>query len=137
MEELLKAFMELLETGEVSSKNVNVKIDQDADGNITLKYEAPKKSKLVAKIKAEIAEIDEDIFTETIAKFRKADPAKFAVMASMEDKHPDEKSLAAAYDVFKRCLIEVVEARVKRLSTETNRLFCKYLDTKHPAKKEA
>lgn len=134
MEEILKTLVELLGTGKVSSKNVNVKIDQDEEGNIILKYEAPKKSKLVGKIQAEIAEIDEDIFQEAAKKLQKIDPRKFEVMASIEDGRPDEKNLAAAYEVFKRCITEVVEAKVKKLTTETNRLFCKYLDNRHPEK---
>lgn len=128
MEELLKTLVSLLENGETD--NVNVKIEEDKDGNITLKYNAPKKSKLVTKIQTEFDEMDDDIFQEAAEKFKALDFESFKVLAAFEDKNIDEKKLSTAFKGFKHCVKEIVEGRIKILSDETNRLFTKYLDKK-------
>lgn len=128
MEEILNVLMKLLKEGDVKVNDLNVKVERDANGDITLRYSAPKQNKLVEQIKADINGIDEDIFNEAAKKLQATNKAAFEVMASIEDGKADVAHLRDAYEVFKRCVVEVVEGRVKLLTNEVNRLFSKYLD---------
>ncbi len=127
MNELVKLLSELLSTGTVSAKGLNVKVTDDGNGNITIKYNSPKNNPAVKQIRAELDAMDDDIFTESAELLMKTDKSAYTTMANIETT-TNIPELQHAYKIFKGCVTTVVENRVKSLTTEVNRLFGKYLD---------
>ena len=130
MEELFNALVELFQSGKVSSKFENLKIEEDENGNVTVRCEAPKKSKIIEDIKAELDEMDDDVFTDAATKLRKGHPEVYKVLETLDDERPDVEAVKRAYPIFKQCVAEVVESKIRTLTDEVNRLFNKYLDKK-------
>lgn len=130
MEELFNALVELFQSGKVSSKFENLKIEEDENGNVTVRCEAPKKSKVIEDIKAELDEMDDDVFTNAANKLRKGHPEVYKVLETLDDERPDVEAIKRAYPIFKQCVAEVVESKIRTLTDEVNRLFNKYLDKK-------
>lgn len=130
MEELFNALVELFQSGKVTNKFENLKIEEDENGNITVYCEAPKKSKVIEEIKAELDEMDDDIFKESALALRQAHPEVYKVLETLDDERPDVEAIKRAYPIFKQCVAELVESRIKALTGEVNRLFTKYLDKK-------
>ena len=130
MEELFNALAELFLNGEVKSKFENVKIEEDADGNIVAHFVKPQKSKEIEAIKAELDEMDDDIFSEAAKTLHKAHPEVYKVLETLDDKNPDVTAIRRAYGIFKQIVAEIVEKKIKALTAEVNRLFSKYLDKK-------
>ena len=130
MEELFNALVELFQSGKVSSKFENLKIEEDENGNVTVHCEAPKKSKVIEDIKAELDEMDDDVFTNAAKKLRKGHPEVYKVLETLDDERPDVEAVKRAYPIFKQCVAEVVESKIRTLTDEVNRLFNKYLDKK-------
>ena len=130
MEELFNAVAELFLNGEVKSKFENVKIEEDAEGNIVAHFVKPQKSKEIEAIKAELDEMDDDIFAEAAKTLSKAHPEVYKVLETLDDKNPDVTAIRRAYGIFKQIVAEIVEKKIKALTAEVNRLFSKYLDKK-------
>jgi archaellum component FlaC len=130
MEELFNAVAELFLNGEVKSKFENVKIEEDADGNIVARFVKPQKSKEIEAIKAELEEMDDDIFAEAAKTLHTAHPEVYKVLETLDDKNPDVAAVRRAYGIFKQVVAEIVEKKIKALTAEVNRLFSKYLDKK-------
>ena len=130
MEELFNALVELFQSGKVSSKFENLKIEEDENGNVTVRCEAPKKSKVIEDIKAELDEMDDDVSTNAANKLRKGHPEVYKVLETLDDERPDVEAVKRAYPIFKQCVAEVVESKIRTLTDEVNRLFNKYLDKK-------
>lgn len=130
MEELFNAVAELFLNGEVKSKFENVKIEEDADGNIVARFVKPQKSKEIEAIKAELKEMDDDIFAEAAKTLHTAHPEVYKVLETLDDSNPDVAAVRRAYGIFKQVVAEIVEKKIKALTAEVNRLFSKYLDKK-------
>lgn len=130
MEELLNALTEFLLNEKLESKFENVKIEEDADGNIVAHFVKPQKSKEIEAIKAELDEMDDDIFAEAAKTLYKAHPEVYKVLETLDDKNPDVTAIRRAYGIFKQIVAEIVEKKIKALTAEVNRLFSKYLDKK-------
>lgn len=130
MEELFNALVELFQSGKVTNKFENLKIEEDENGNITVHCEAPKKSKVIEDIKAELDEMDDDIFEESAKALRHGHPEVYKVLETLDDERPNVEAIKRAYPIFKQCVAEIVEGRIKALTGEVNRLFTKYLDKK-------
>ena len=130
MEELFNAVAELFLNGEVKSKFENVKIEEDADGNIVARFVKPQKSKEIEAIKAELKEMDDDIFAEAAKTLHTAHPEVYKVLETLDDNNPDVAAVRRAYGIFKQVVAEIVEKKIKALTAEVNRLFSKYLDKK-------
>jgi hypothetical protein len=109
--------------------NVDIKVVDDGEGNITIKYNSPKNNPVVEQIKKELEAIEDDIFVESSEIFIKQHKDAYEIMADI-DRTTDIEALKQAYQIFKTCVKEVVENKVKSLTAEVNRLFNKYLDTK-------
>ena len=71
MEELFNALVELFQSGKVNSKFTNLKIEEDENGNVTVRCEAPQKSKYIEEVKVELDDMDDDVFTDAARKLRK------------------------------------------------------------------
>jgi len=130
MEELFNALLELFQSGKVSSKFENLKIEEDENGNVTVRCEAPKKSKVIEDIKAELDDMDDDIFNSAATVLRQGHPEVYKVLETLDDERPDVEAIQRAYPIFKQCVAEVVESKIRALTGEVNRLFNKYLDKK-------
>ena len=130
MEELFNALVELFQSGKVNSKFTNLKIEEDENGNVTVRCEAPKKSKYIEEVKAELDDMDDAVFTDAARKLRKGHPEVYKVLETLDDERPDVEAIKRAYPIFKQCVAEVVEGKIRTLTDEVNRLFNKYLDKK-------
>ena len=130
MEELFNALVELFQSGKVNSKFTNLKIEEDENGNVTVRCEAPQKSKYIEEVKAELDAMDDDVFTDAARKLRKGHPEIYKVLETLDDERPDVEAIKRAYPIFKQCVAEVVESKIRNLTDEVNRLFNKYLDKK-------
>ena len=130
MEELFNALVELFQSGKVNSKFTNLKIEEDENGNVTVRYEAPQKSKYIEEVKAELDDMDDDVFIDAARKLRKGHPEVYKVLETLDDERPDVEAIKRAYPIFKQCVAEIVESKIRTLTDEVNRLFNKYLDKK-------
>ena len=93
--------------------------------NVTIKYTNPKNSKIVRKIKSEIENIDDDIFTRAVEMFMKADKESYNIMANLENIK-DIPALEKAYKVFQSCVSDAAQEEIKKLTDRVNYLFNKY-----------
>lgn len=130
MEELFNVLLELFQSGKVTSKFDNLKIEEDENGNVHAWVEASKPNKDIEAIKAELDEMDDDIFKEAALVLRQGHPEVYKVLETLDDECPDVAAIKRAFPVFKQCVAEVVEGKIKTLTAEVNRLFTKYLDKK-------
>lgn len=130
MEELFNVLLELFQSGKVTSKFDNLKIEEDENGNVHAWVEANKPNKDIEAIKAELDEMDDDIFKEAALVLRQGHPEVYKVLETLDDECPDVAAIKRAFPVFKQCVAEVVEGKIKTLTAEVNRLFTKYLDKK-------
>ena len=130
MEELFNALVELFQSGKVNSKFTNLKIEEDENGNVTVRCEASQKSKYIEEVKAELDDMDDDVFIDAARKLRKGHPEVYKVLETLDDERPDVEAIKRAYPIFKQCVAEVVESKIRTLTDEVNRLFNKYLDKK-------
>ena len=130
MEELFNALVELFQSGKVNSKFTNLKIEEDENGNVTVHCKAPQKSKYIEEVKAELDDMDDDVFTDAARKLHKGHPEVYKVLETLDDERPDVEAIKRAYPIFKQCVAEVVEGKIRTLTDEVNRLFNKYLDKK-------
>lgn len=119
MEELINALYELIEGGKLS--NANVKVTEDADGNLTLTYAKPKKDEELEKIKKEINDMDDEIFEEASAELKNTDLKSFEILTHINTSN--SKTILPAYNSFKKCVTKIVNRRIKSLSEEVNRLY--------------
>lgn len=126
MNELVNILSELINNGTVT-ENVNVKVIDDGNGNITIKYTSPKNNPVIKDIKKELEEIDDDIFTQAAEYFMNKDRKSYEIMANIETA-TDIEALQSAYDVFKDCVTTVVNDKIDSLEKEITRLEDKYLN---------
>ena len=130
MEELFNALVELFQSGKVSSKFENLKIEEDENGNVHAWVEAPKPNEDIVAIKKELDEMDDDIFKDAALLLRQGHTEVYKVLETLDDDEQDVPAIKRAYNVFKQCVAEVVEGKIKCMTAEVNRLFTKYLDKK-------
>lgn len=130
MEEFFKLLLDILQSGDADAKFENVKIEEDENGNIHAWAEKAKPNKEIAAIKAELDEMDDDIFKEAASLLLQGHPEVYKVLETLDDDKQDVPAIKRAYSVFKQCVAEVVEGKIKTLTAEVNRLFTKYLDKK-------
>ena len=113
-----------------ANENVNdVKVNTDKEGNTIIKITKKKENTELQKIKAEIEDLDDNIFEAAAAKLKTSNPSAFKVMMTLEDKNPNMADLKVAYQIFKAIVKEVVEQSIREHTEEVNRLFNKYLNT--------
>jgi polyhydroxyalkanoate synthesis regulator phasin len=125
MNELIKILSELINSGKVT-ENLNVKVVDDGEGNITIKYTSPKNTPVVRDIKEKLQDMDDDIFTQSAEYLMEKDRKSYEVMANLETT-TDFKALEDAYNVFKECVHDVVNDKIASLEKEISRLEEKYL----------
>lgn len=130
MRELLNALTELLISGKVQTNFENVEIVEDENGDIVARLAKPKKNEEIEAIKAELDEMDDDIFKEAAKTLHKDHPEVYKVLETLDDEKQDVPAVRRAYGIFKQVVAEIVEKRIKTLTAEVNRLFTKYLDKK-------
>lgn len=130
MEEFFKLLLDILQSGDADTKFENVKIEEDENGNIHAWAEKAKPNKEIEAIKAELDEMDDDIFKEAGSLLLQGHPEVYKVLETLDDDKQDVPAIKRAYSVFKQCVAEVVEGKIKTLTAEVNRLFTKYLDKK-------
>ena len=78
----------------------------------------------------ELDDMDDEVFTDAARKLRKGHPEVYKVLETLDDERPDVEAIKRAYPIFKQCVAEVVEGKIRTLTDEVNRLFNKYLDKK-------
>ena len=130
MEEFFKLLLDILQSGDADTKFENVKIEEDENGNIHAWAEKAKPNKEIEAIKAELDEMDDDIFKDAALLLRQGHPEVYKVLETLDDDKQDVPAIKRAYSVFRHCVAEVVEGKIKTLTAEVNRLFTKYLDKK-------
>lgn len=74
--------------------------------------------------------MDDDIFNSAATVLRQGHPEVYKVLETLDDERPDVEAIQRAYPIFKQCVAEVVESKIRALTGEVNRLFNKYLDKK-------
>ena len=125
MNDIFGILAQLLNGEVIKNLPQNVTIREDKDGNVTIKYSNPKNSKIVKKIKSEIENIDDDIFTRAVEIFMKADKESYNIMANLENIK-DIPALEKAYKVFQSCVSDAAQEEIKKLTDRVNYLFNKY-----------
>ena len=130
MEEFFKLLLDILQSGDADAKFENVKIEEDENGNVHAWVEAPKPNEDIVAIKAELDEMDDDIFKDAALLLRQGHPEVYKVLETLDDDKQDVPAIKRAYSVFRQCVAEVVEGKIKSMTAEVNRLFTKYLDKK-------
>ena len=124
MDDLIKQLVSVF-----ANENVNdVKVNTDKEGNTIIKITKKKENLELQKIRAEIEDLDDNIFEASSAKLRKSNPAAFQIMMTLEDQNPNMDDLRVAYKIFKAIVKEVVEQSIREHTEEVNRLFNKYLN---------
>lgn len=124
MDDLIKQLVSVF-----ANENVNdVKVNTDKEGNTIIKITKKKENLELQKIRAEIEDLDDNIFEAASAKLRKSNPAAFQIMMTLEEQNPNMDDLRVAYKIFKAVVKEVVEQSIREHTEEVNRLFNKYLN---------
>lgn len=124
MDDLIKQLVSVF-----ANENVNdVKVNTDKEGNTIIKITKKKENLELQKIRAEIEDLDDNIFEAASAKLRKSNPAAFQIMMTLEEQNPNMDDLRVAYKIFKAIVKEVVEQSIREHTEEVNRLFNKYLN---------
>ena len=124
MDELIKQLVSIF-----ANENVNdVEVNSDKEGNTIIKITKKKENLELQKIRADIEDLDDNIFEAASAKLRKSNPTAFQIMMTLEDQNPNMNDLRGAYKVFKAIVKEVVEQSISEYNEEINRLFNKYLN---------
>ena len=74
--------------------------------------------------------MDDDIFKEAASLLLQGHTEVYKVLETLDDDKQDVPAIKRAYSVFRQCVAEVVEGKIKSMTAEVNRLFTKYLDKK-------